>query len=211
MIALCREHHDAADAGAYTVEQVQEMKSRGCTDEVRGRFQWLRSQLVMEIGSNYLVNQLGVYRVNGVPILWFSRDPAGYLRLNLSWLRPDARVRIEEHDFVDLSGAVDVECPPSGKLLSVTYPDDDRLRIEFAEFTDADSFKKVLALDSWAREKLSHDVTYPATIMKFEIKNARLGIESTTDLMNFGGLVHLQQCVLFPNPKREFMIDLIIG
>src|SRR5215210_6475176 len=42
MVALCRAHHDAADAGAYTKRDFYEMKAHGRdrTQALTGDFQW---------------------------------------------------------------------------------------------------------------------------------------------------------------------------
>src|SRR3984885_9748514 len=44
MIALCREHADQADNGAFTDHQLRELKitGKGRAHEVRGRFNWMR-------------------------------------------------------------------------------------------------------------------------------------------------------------------------
>jgi hypothetical protein len=44
MIALCQEHHDKADAGAFTLEQLRDMKRQGRerSETLKGRFDWVR-------------------------------------------------------------------------------------------------------------------------------------------------------------------------
>jgi hypothetical protein len=52
MIALCAEHHRKADAGAFTVEQLKQMK-RMAAREVTGRFDWLRNEVLAIVGGNF--------------------------------------------------------------------------------------------------------------------------------------------------------------
>lgn len=56
MIALCREHHDKADAGAYTREQLHELKKNPRTKDVVGKFDWMRNKLMLVAGSCYMLN-----------------------------------------------------------------------------------------------------------------------------------------------------------
>src|SRR4029079_15500764 len=52
MLALCAEHHRKADAGAFTVEQLREMKKES-PNTVRGRFNWLRNELLAVVGGSF--------------------------------------------------------------------------------------------------------------------------------------------------------------
>jgi hypothetical protein len=45
MVALCREHHDKADAGAFTREQLRQLKTKRA--RVTGRFDWMRQDLLL--------------------------------------------------------------------------------------------------------------------------------------------------------------------
>src|SRR5215211_1730983 len=53
MVALCREHHDAADAGAYSEHDFREMKARDRAQALRGRFEWRRQRLLAIVGGTF--------------------------------------------------------------------------------------------------------------------------------------------------------------
>jgi hypothetical protein len=46
MVALCREHHDKADAGAFTRDQLRQLKTKRA-HRVTGRFDWMRQDLLL--------------------------------------------------------------------------------------------------------------------------------------------------------------------
>lgn len=51
MIALCKHHHPEADNGAWTKEQLREMKNKPFVrDELSGRFNWLRQDILVMAG-----------------------------------------------------------------------------------------------------------------------------------------------------------------
>lgn len=87
MIASCAQHHDEADAGAFT------------------------------------------------------RDPDGYALVNLGMLStsPAPRAHMEENFWTVIGDPADVDCPPSGRILDVRYPNEDRLRIEFRELPNVEA------------------------------------------------------------------------
>jgi hypothetical protein len=143
MIALCAEHHSKADAGACTTIQLRAFKSRfdnSSSREVRGRFDWMRRDIVVMAGSNYLQNCKTVFRHFGEPFLWFERDEDGYLLLNLGRPRVnDFPLPVIRRNEWTLDGTVlNVESPPHGRILSVSYTDDDYISVEFKEVASAD-------------------------------------------------------------------------
>jgi hypothetical protein len=40
MVALCLQHHEQADAGTFTNEQLRQFKATGCGGSPEGRFNW---------------------------------------------------------------------------------------------------------------------------------------------------------------------------
>lgn len=137
MIALCAEHHAKADAGAYTKEQLRDFKRQAAerSQEVRGRFEWMRRNLLAVVGGNFFYETLIIFEFRGQPIIWFNRDEDGYLLLNIRMLTKSGqpRIQIEDNFWLSRGEPIDLESPPSGKLLRVSYPNDDALKIEFFE------------------------------------------------------------------------------
>jgi hypothetical protein len=139
MIALCRDHHPEADAGAYTREQLHAFKRRAQDriPDVRGRFSWMRNELVTYVGGVQVVDHgsrvLVLY--NERPVIWYDRDPDGYLLLNIRMitLSGEPRLRLEDNFWTIKGAPTDFECPPSGKSIKVKYANGDALEVNFRE------------------------------------------------------------------------------
>ena len=136
MIALCAEHHKKADAGAYTTEQLRAFKSnRANADAVRGRFDWLRNDLLAVVGGVCYYETPRILQIDGHDVVWLRRDEEGYLRLNVQVLSlsPERRACIEDNIWGEVGEPEDLRSPPSGKSLDIKYKTGDRLSIEFIE------------------------------------------------------------------------------
>ncbi len=70
-------------------------------------------------------------------VVFFNRDQDGYLLLNLGMLTTSGEPRtvIEDNYWLNRGNPDDLECPPSGKLLRVSYSNGDMVRVEFRELT----------------------------------------------------------------------------
>lgn len=134
MIALCQKHH--SKAGAWTLEQCRELKRNPNTTGISGRFEWMRRELVAIVGGNYYLETPNIVVIQGVPVIWFDRDPQGYLLLGLRMLSVtgEPRAHLLENDWEVLGSPVEVESPPSGSLLRVRYENGDDLRIKFKQW-----------------------------------------------------------------------------
>lgn len=145
MIALCAEHHKKADAGAYTVEQLSQMKCAAHTSPVNGRFDWMRNRLLAVVGGNYYFETLTIFEFRGEKAIWFNRSEDGNLLLNVRMLTKskEPRLRIEDNDWITLGTPADFESPPAGKLIVAKYNNGDAIRVEFFElFSIDDALRK---------------------------------------------------------------------
>jgi hypothetical protein len=137
MIALCVEHHAHADAGAFASEQLKQLKQDALqsANVVSARFNWLRRDLLAVVGENFYHETQVILQYRDIPAIWFTRDAERHLLLNVRMLSKDRepRLLLEENDWVLHGAAENLECPPSGKLLIVRYPNGDALRVEFFE------------------------------------------------------------------------------
>jgi hypothetical protein len=147
MIALCRDHHPEADAGAFTDDQLREFKRLG-RDRSRllgAKFSWMRKDLLAVVGGNFYVRTPIAVRVQDMPVVWFNRDDEGRLLVNLHPLTTSGEPRMAMIDnFWITEGADEGEilCPPSGRLVSAKYPNGDRLSVEFREIPSAEAFDR---------------------------------------------------------------------
>jgi hypothetical protein len=146
MIALCRAHADQADNGAFTDDQLRELKATGKAraQEVRGRFNWMRQDLLAVVGGNFYYEQPIILEIGNTKCIWFDRDDDGYLLLNFKMParagRPGAEI---EENFWIVSPAVDeVVCPPSGRLVEVSYRNGEKFRAEFFSIASPDELRR---------------------------------------------------------------------
>jgi hypothetical protein len=179
MIALCAEHHAKADAGAFSGEQLRELKERGiaCAHEVRGRFDWMRRDLLVVVGGSFYLETPVILELRGEPASWYNRDESGNLLLNFRMLTTsgEPRIRLEDNYWMGVGEPYDLESPPSGRFLKVSYPNGDRLQIEFFDLNSIEDLLKRYA----SAEGFVEELSFPMTAV--EIRN-RVG---GTDV-NFG-------------------------
>jgi hypothetical protein len=137
MIALCSRHHPQADAHTFSPEQLRNFKADAATATgvVRERFQWLRNRLLVYIGGVFYLETYTILRYRGQPVIWFSRDEADNLLLNLHppTTTSEPRLVMEENFWLVHGNQEDLICPPSGRLVHANYPNGDELKIEFIE------------------------------------------------------------------------------
>lgn len=138
MIALCAEHHAKADAGAYAKEQLRALKQDAVNQSqvVKGQFEWMRQEILAVVGGNFYYQTPIIFKLHDTPVIWFNRDEEGYLLINIKMLTisKEPRMIIQDNFWFSVGNPTDLESPPSGMLLNVSYPNDDSLRIEFFEF-----------------------------------------------------------------------------
>jgi len=143
MIALCAVHHDKADAGAYTKEQLHEFKRKAIreSDEIKSRFDWMRNDILAVVGGNFYYKTQIILQYKNKPCTWFNRDENGYLLLNIRMLTisKKPRIHIEDNVWISRGNPIDLECPPSGKRLKVVYDNGDSLEIEYIELKALES------------------------------------------------------------------------
>jgi hypothetical protein len=129
MIALCREHADKADNGSFTNDQLRELKrvGRERAELVRGRFDWMRRDLLARVGGNFYYEQPVILQVGPVPCIWFNRDDDSHLLLNfrMPTLSGEPRAQIEDNWWSVLPDVTECVCPPHGRLVEVSYQNGD--------------------------------------------------------------------------------------
>ncbi|WP_271911576.1 hypothetical protein [Vreelandella alkaliphila] len=146
MIALCRTHHIQADHGAFSVEQLHELKQSGKDNwrQVSGKFNWMRNRLLAVVGGNFYYETPVIFKFRKQPIIWFERDENKYLLLNLYMLSTsnEPRAYIKNNEWYNVGGEEDIECPPSAKKLRIKYPSGDLVQIEFFALNNVDDAEK---------------------------------------------------------------------
>ncbi len=138
MIALCREHHDKADVGAFTNAQLRELKSKYASAPVSGRFDWMREgPMLVVAGTTFHLDQMVVLSYRGQPVIWLSRNDDGLLALNLGMLSQSAEPRLclRENFWIAAGEPESFVSPPSGKHISAKYSNGDFVSITFHNVT----------------------------------------------------------------------------
>jgi hypothetical protein len=166
MVALCRDHHPEADAGAFSRDQLREFKrvGRDRTEALGAKFNWMRDELLAVVGGNFYLRTPIAVRLGDKPIIWFNRDALGRLLVNLRMptTADEPRMLMLDNFWItEGSAEVEIVCPPSGRLVSARYPNGDQLKVEFFELdsvADLDSryplSDQLAQLPVTARERL---------------------------------------------------------
>jgi hypothetical protein len=177
MIALCREHADKADHGSFTDDQLRELKRIGRSRalEVRGRFDWMRRDLLTVIDGKFFYQTPVIFQIVDEPCIWFDRDENGYLLLNfrMPTISGHPRARVEQNFWSVNPEVAEVICPPNGRLIEITYGNGDRFRIEFSDITSADELAERYPKGetrSWSR-----NISFPIVLV--EVWEAVAGTE----------------------------------
>lgn len=146
MIALCSVHHRQADVGTFTQDQLRQFKTkyRILERNMGSRFEWMRNKILIHIGGNHYLETYEILKLKGQRIIWLTRDEDGYLMLNIRPLSTsqEPRFGMEENFWLVHGNQEDLECPPSGRLIRITYPNGDKFSVEFRELEDETALRK---------------------------------------------------------------------
>ncbi len=143
LVALCREHADKADSGAFTDDQVREFKRADAqrAESAKGRFDWRRRDILAVVGGNFYFRTDTILQLGDQPCIWFSRDNEGYQLLNFTMptFSTQPRARVFENFWMVPPDVADLECPPNGRKLHVKYANGDNLSVEFFDIESRDA------------------------------------------------------------------------
>ena len=103
MIALCREHHDEADQGLFSPDELRSLKqAQRSTEDVKGNYpSWRKPNILLRIGGSYVGGSMAVLSVVGNPVIALSRNEEDMLSLSFSLHNQEGRpvVIMEENAF----------------------------------------------------------------------------------------------------------------
>jgi hypothetical protein len=136
MIALCGEHHSKAGGGAFTLDQLRELKRHPGQGSVEGRFDWMRQRLLGVVGGCLYLETPILVEYRGQPAISFDRNEDGLVLVNVRMPTsgdPAERALMEQNFWIARGDPEDLQCPPHGRLLQVQYQGGDLLRVEFFE------------------------------------------------------------------------------
>lgn len=181
MIALCREHHDAADAQAYEADELRLMKriGRDRNQALEARFEWRRRRLLCVVGGNFYYETPVAVRLRTHPVVWFNRDSDDRLLLNVAMPATirESRLYVEDNFWIETGSPSGVECPPNGRLVAVRYPNGDAIRIEFFEIASGAALTRRYEHSDALRTLLEAEEQEPFPIVAVEV---RMRLQSPT-------------------------------
>jgi hypothetical protein len=190
MIALCREHHDHAEGGAFDKDQLRALKREGAerNRRITGRFSWRRQQLIVHVGQTLTFESRIPLAFNGIPVIALTRAPNSDLLVSINMLTTSMlpRLRMFENDWVSTGNPIDLESPPFGRKLFANYPNGDEICVEFTVVQDPDGLKDALPHMShasrWASELVADgNLTFPATLLDVELKLPEANVFITSE------------------------------
>jgi uncharacterized coiled-coil protein SlyX len=103
MIALCREHHDAADRGLFSKGDLQALKKAALSvEDVKARFPWAKRGILVRLGGVYCGGSSIIFAVSNAPIIRFTKDDSGLLLLSFELRSADSTpaLLMEENVFL---------------------------------------------------------------------------------------------------------------
>jgi hypothetical protein len=187
-VALCRECHDKAEGGAFTVAQLKELKVEGGArnELVQGTFEWRRRQLITHIGQTLTLDTPVPLAFEGAPIVQLSTDERGDVAVSVDMLTTSAlpRLRMIENDWISTGAPIDLESPPFGKRLKAEYSNGERISIEFTNIDSALDLAAALPFMMKAREWAvdlaeSGMLRLPAALVDIEFELPEIGLSIT--------------------------------
>jgi hypothetical protein len=198
MVAVCRDHHPEADAGAFALEQLRAFKTIGARGEVGAKINWMRQDLIAVVGGNAYAGVKVAVQINDTPVVWFGRDEADNLLVNVDQLTSTQRRRMQMRNnfwLTEGDDVRDIECPKSGRSVKATYGNGDRISIAFQQHDSWDQFEQRFdglsrpqARPQWIADQMKASgiepppqlldtVTFPFTTVAISMKIAGTGID----------------------------------
>jgi hypothetical protein len=188
MIALCRDHHDKADAGLYTIDQLRELKNNAKSNNqiIQSKFEWLRREIITMIGSNIYSNTPVIFEYNNEPIIWYNRSKEGYMLLNIRMDRIFGKsgLIIEDNYWVSYGKIDDLECPPNGKALKVTFQKINKFKIIFHEIISNEDFHNKIS-----SQFIINEESYPIVFLEIDLELKTENIIFNKLETNLGGAI----------------------
>ena len=116
------EHHNAAEAGAYSRERLRDLKQQSHRAPVRGQFPWSERELLVRMGGAYSGGISVPLALAGKPVIHLQRGDDGLLRLSATLFSDEGEKVMEVVDnafILASSGFHDVQVNTGGTRVSV--------------------------------------------------------------------------------------------
>lgn len=148
MIALCLHHHKAADNGAYTDQQLKNLKTNPYLtnqDLLIGEISWKRHHILFDIGGNYFLGASEIYLRGKEKLIWVDFDQDGHIMINFDLKSSDGNLvfSMRNNDWIISTSLNDIESPPAMKKIKLEDKKKGiKLDIEFKSHTPTNFIKE---------------------------------------------------------------------
>jgi hypothetical protein len=147
----------------------------------------MRDRILGVIGGHYYYESPVVFTIGRYRCIWWNRDEEGNLLFNLRvpGFSDVARPVIEDNWWSVLPGDVaELEAPPNGRKITVSYPNGDEFSVEFSSVPSVEDF---LRLHPGFQPEWSDQLEFPLTIMQVYETIADADIELSPTRISIGG------------------------
>ncbi|OMH26651.1 hypothetical protein BGP75_23435 [Motiliproteus sp. MSK22-1] len=144
MIALCPHHHNQADGGLWSNEQLRIMKKSPFVDDVlRVQWPWQPESLVIKVGASLVVGSGSPFRLDGLPVLHFYPEEIEDLGISTVTFDSDIRdanrkswLKIKDSYFdLRLKNTTNVIFSAQTKTFLAKHNDNTYISLRFKKYT----------------------------------------------------------------------------
>ncbi|MEJ5143926.1 hypothetical protein [Sphingobacterium sp. MYb388] len=172
IIAFCGYHHNFADGGMYSTEQMKQWKleAQKKNQDISSNLNWMKNQVATVFGGLFSIGNKYELVINNNPVFWVKYID-GYACLNIELKDPDGNLLIKmvDNDWeVKHESVTDIECIPSGKRIVILFKNGDFLTLKFKEYKDLTEFLK--ENPSFVYQKGIIDNFFPIAIVNVEAR-----------------------------------------
>ena len=167
MIALCAEHANKADHGAFIDDQLRQLKAKTPErEDISGRFDWRRQDFLVRLGGNFYYRPVKIFEIGSVPCAWLTRDEEGLLEVNFRMpsIANEPRASVIENFWTAPRSADEIISPPMGRKIEVKYKNGDYFKIVFRNVKQPDHIGGLYP--SANPGKLAGVVDFPTTLVE---------------------------------------------
>jgi len=206
IIALCAHHHKKALAEGYTTKQLQAFKSNKLNAKnTQASLGWLKRDFLYIIGGKLFYETPIPVQIDGIDVVSFKRDDAGYQRLNINMLSlsPEERVIVTDNDWDNIGTPLELHSCHQGKELEISYHNGDYLYLRFCGVSDAIELKAKFHIS----DQVSAEFNFPITVVEIN-----LAIDATNIHLSSSGSLPLGLSSKHPLVShREVGLSLVTG
>ena len=142
MIALCQKHHDLADGGQFTKQQLRDMKANPyVTDRLQCEWVWQPESILVLLGTMAFIGPRPVLWLAGVQVVAVRREEvpelsSAVMRVDFDLRAPNGTTIATMKDNIFDASVEDliIETPPQGRRLELVHSSETVLALELRAY-----------------------------------------------------------------------------